>query len=246
MRALLQKNFILLSLAVAACAPAPSAPKSGGAPFSIPDRQPGALTADQEAAARAYAERLAVARANPAGMDWPALRAAYAASPYYNPAVGNGLEMQPVIAAMRQSNWIQAAALAEAAVARNWMDLPAHFHASIAYGNLGDTAASARHKAVVDAFVRDLLANGHNGRSTATAYQVLAIAEEYLVLGLGHAQRQQQSLITVDGHSYDVLDFTRVNPPGGGQMFFAVDTMFAREGQIAMGAALITEDQGAK
>ncbi len=212
------------------------------APSPMPDTQGGPLTSAQAQAARAYGTLLRTAKADPAHMDWASLRQAYAASPVYNPATGNTPSMRPEMAAAASGDWARAAALCEAALARNWMNMPAHFIAAKAYQSLGNQPEAAKHLFVTKAFLRGILAGG-NGASPATAYPVLATIEEYIVLSVSHARLLNQRLVNEAGHVYDAMAFTRPPSPATGMMYFAIDTMFARETKLATGATLITENQ---
>jgi hypothetical protein len=237
------------ALLLAACAaqpvptPAPQAARPNVLPSSpFPDTQGGPLTAAQAEAARTYRALLRAAKADPAQMDWAALRQAYAASPVYNPAVGNNLSMRPVMAASAAGNYAEVAALCEAELARNWMNIPAHFYAAIAYNHLGNRPAASRNDLVVKAFIHGAL-SGHIGTSPEAAIPVLATIEEYMLLGFSRARFRKQSLVNLGGHFYDAMEYTRDPSPVPATMYFAIDAMFARESKIATGATLITEDQ---
>ena len=91
-----------------------------------------------------YAQMLAVAQIDPAGTDWTALRAAYAASPAYDPTTGDGPAMRDCIAATNTENWPEAAAEAQIAINQNFMDLRAHIFAVRTETELGNAAAANR------------------------------------------------------------------------------------------------------
>jgi hypothetical protein len=239
----------IIVLLLCACAANPSSTATGadGAPpgrsnSSLPDTQGSKLTAAQIAAGQTYRAMLEAAQNDPSHMDWSALRQAYAASPAYDPASGNGLSMRETNMAAARGDWAQVVTLAEAETRRNWMNMPAHFLAQNAYLHLGNQAAASPHTLVANAFVHGLVSGG-NGRTPQTAFSVLGTAEEYIVLSALHGRMQKQELRQIDGHWFDILTFVKPPAVTPGQLYFAIDTMFARESALATGATLVTVDQ---
>lgn len=220
-------NARCIALAIAAClALAAAAP---------------ALSPTQRAAAVRYHRLLDAAKAAPEAADWTALRAAYAASPAYDPAAGHTQAEAAMAATLQRGDNAAAAALAEQATARNWMDLRAHVMAYLAYTKLHQPDRAAPHQRAAQGITRALRATG-DGASPATAIHVLATSEEYVLLLFMHLQSVRQSLIPVAGHTYDRLDAT---PPAGGtprQLWFNIDVSLAREAAVSMGGAVPIPD----
>jgi hypothetical protein len=180
---------------------------------------------------------LAVAQTDPAGTDWTALRAAYAASPAYDPTTGDGPAMRDCIAATNTENWPEAAAEAQIAINQNFMDLRAHIFAVRAETALGNAAAANREAPIAIGMLHTILATG-TGTSPATAYHVLATSEEYDIIRLfGFRPLGLQGLKNMNGHWYDVLGIYSPQSGASAAMWFNVDVSFARVTAIATGQA---------
>jgi hypothetical protein len=188
-----------------------------------------------------FHQLLIAAKANPGGTDWPALRAAYAASPTYDPYAGTTPEAAAAEAALLRMDFRLAATIADQALRRNWMDTRAQFAAAAAEKQLGNASQAASHQQAASGNLRAVMATG-DGAAPASAYRVLSASEEYLVLQSlkwhPHGQRLQQ----VQGHWYDVLTVART--PGGprSELYFNVDTPLARENALTNGGVAPTPD----
>jgi hypothetical protein len=106
----------------------------------------------------------------------------------------------------------------------NMAEPEGHLLALVAFQKLGQTEdASFQHK-VVDAYVASILASG-DGKSSKTAFFVVDVSEEYFYLNiiLGIGLPASQSLVTVDGHSFDML---KIKDKDGKdqEVWFNVDT----------------------
>jgi hypothetical protein len=171
---------------------------------------------------------LIAAKANPGGTDWPALRAAYAASATYDPYAGSTPEAAATEAALQRLDFRLAATIADQALRQDWMDLRAQFAAAAAEKQLGNASQAAAHQQAATGSLHAVMATG-DGASTGTAFHVLAASEEYLVVQSlqlhAHGKRLQQ----VSGHWYDVLTVSRTPGSPRAELYFNVDTPLARE-----------------
>ena len=181
-----------------------------------------------------FDQRLAAARANPGGVDWTVLRAAYAASPAYDPDAGSTPQSAALATALARTDYKLAAELAEQATDHDWMDLRAHMLGMLACTHNGEAARAAAHKAAYTGLLRAVLATG-DGASAATAYHVLAASEAYVVLAYDHLHLRGETVLLADGHTYDVLTTSRVPDLKAVTVFVNVDQPFARE--IALAAS---------
>lgn len=105
----------------------------------------------------------------------------------------------------------------------NMAEPEGHLLALVAYQKLGDQKGAAFEHAVVKAYLDSILASG-DGKSAKSAFVVVSVDEEYFYLNIlmGIGLPEQQSLSTVDGHSFDVL---KVKDRGGNEqeIWFNVD-----------------------
>jgi hypothetical protein len=98
--------------------------------------------------------------------------------------------------------------------------------ASSAYKKLGNPDKAKFHHEVASAFLRSIFASG-DGKSKETAFQVAAVAEEYVVVMVtGLPRTGGQSLIAGKPHSYDLL--TREDQKSGNkiELYFNIDAFY--------------------
>ena len=186
----------------------------------------------------AYNQRLAAARANPGDVDWTALRAAYAASPAYDPDAGSTPQSAALAAALSRADYKLAAELADQATDQDWMDLRGHMLGMMACAHNGEAARAAAHKAAYTGLLRAVLATG-DGASPATAYRVLAASEAYVLLTYSHLHLRGEAVLQTDGHTYHVLTTSHVPDLKAVTVFVNVDQPFAR--QIALAASRVRQ-----
>ncbi|MCB8883960.1 DUF4919 domain-containing protein [Acidisoma cellulosilytica] len=181
---------------------------------------------------------LVVAKTNPGGTDWTALRAAYAASPAFDPSVGQSQAIRASIAALQAGNSSEALEQAEADLRINWMDLRGHMLAATAKVGLNGPNPSDPDLLAAEGIIRAIHATG-DGQTPETAPHVLGASEEHVLLALGHLKEIQQRLVRINGHSFDVLTVIDTRTGSQGGVYFNVDTLLARETALATGQAQV-------
>jgi hypothetical protein len=149
--------------------------------------------------------RLAAVLGGTAYFDWHPVRTRFMAQ----------MDKGDTKAALKSANEI---------IDHNMAEPEGHLLALVAFQKLGQTEdASFQHK-VVDAYVASILASG-DGKSSKTAFFVVDVSEEYFYLNiiLGIGLPASQSLVTVDGHSFDML---KIKDKDGKdqEVWFNVDT----------------------
>ena len=122
----------------------------------------------------------------------------------------------------------------EKLIERGFVNLEAHATLAQAYAELGDAAQSKFHLEIVTALMRSIMRSG-DGKTTATAFEVICDREEYLMLsslGLPYFGSAVASVrIVKDGpHTYDRWDVQK-----SGQkvvVFFNVDNFSATKSRV--------------
>lgn len=167
---------------------------------------------------------LARVRKSDPNVDFDRLRRLYVRLDTYTASSGTPKEM---FEALDKNDFKAARSLAEAALAKNYLDLDAHMVAAAACKELGDAACSSHHEYVVDGLVGAIARSG-DGTSRETAMFVISVAEEYTVArGLGYRVSSQR-LDQTGGHSYDV--FSVVDEAGkSAELYFDIDAIWAAE-----------------
>jgi hypothetical protein len=187
----------------------------------------GASAADPTADAH-YQSLLAAAKAaDPAAVDWQALRFAYADSSAFDlmgertnaarHAMFDALNKDDNKSVIEQANKILDA---------DFVDIDAHVALDLAYQATGQSAASAREHQIA----RDLLKSVHTGDGTSPeqAFTVISVGEEYATMRAFAMQVTGQALLDAPPHSYDRL--TATDAAGKTHaFFFLVDRVLAAE-----------------
>jgi hypothetical protein len=109
-------------------------------------------------------------------------------------------------------------------IQHNMAEPEGHLLALVVFQKQGRQEDAAFQHKIVDAYVQSILASG-DGKSSATAFFVVNVSEEYFYLNIlmGVGLPESQSLIVKDGHSYDLL---KVKDSDGKEqeIWFNVDT----------------------
>jgi hypothetical protein len=154
--------------------------------------------------AASYEESVAQARQGQT-FDPAALRKAYAESASYDGYNTDIVNLRaPFLKAYSDGDCETAVRHGQAILEKNYVYIDGHYILSTCYRRLGQTDLADRHIAVARGLVRAILASG-DGKTPETAYVVIAVSEEYTILGVRGLKKVQQALINKDGHSYDLI-----------------------------------------
>lgn len=172
---------------------------------SVSLAQTPAKTADTPAPS--YEDLVAKLKAGETGIDYKALRMAYTQTKNYSAYGTDAEEKNKLFKALSEKRYKDVLPVAEGILKTNYVDMNAHFTSFVAYRELGDAEKSEYHKTVFKGLIDSIL-NGADGKSAKTAYVVIYVPEEYVVLNyLGH-KRGDQALVMEDGHRFDILTVT--------------------------------------
>jgi hypothetical protein len=150
-----------------------------------------------------YAELVALAKQDPAAVDFRELRLGHLAVGRYT--MGEREAAAPAFAALDAKDWSKAASLAEAMLEGNWTSLDGHFFAFVAARESGRADQAVYH----DTVLRGLIASirqGHDGSSAEQAFFTISTDELYTFLALTGYTPLGQSLVHDDGRVYDVME----------------------------------------
>ena len=209
--------IILLILAICVSAQTPQAsPQASPQPSPQPSPKP--------AEKSKYDVLLEKVKQKDPSVNFTELRLAFYDSSNYNPYAPM-MTYRPMNAALNQKNYEEALKIAESVLAKNFVEINAHMTAQIAYQETGNTERAQFHKFMVEGLLNSIKSN-FDGKSTATAFEVISINEEYgLVRSLG-LRPIKQALVQDKGHSYDAI--TVVDPQTNQEsvLYFNVDKPF--------------------
>jgi hypothetical protein len=161
-----------------------------------------------------FADLLQRAKNGDTTVDFKELRFAYAETKEYNPYHGSRDERQKMFAAMKANQYEQARESAETMLAQNFLDLNGQFGAFVSNRELGNTQKTTLHKFLFEGLIHSV-ENSGDGKTPETAFIVISVDEEYVLLNWRGLRATGQELIQQNGHSYDLMKAvnTKTNEP---------------------------------
>jgi len=121
------------------------------------------------------------------------------------------------------------AALKEAAKAlkSNYADAEAHMVSSQACAESDQPDRAEFHRKIAAGLIRSILSSG-DGKTPGTAFKVISIREEYVVLGVDGLRIQSQALFGENGHNYDRLIGVKPGSDERTTLYFNIDSFFGK------------------
>jgi hypothetical protein len=107
--------------------------------------------------------------------------------------------------ALSDKQYEKAVSYAKAVLEKNCVDIDAHRVCKVAYKELKYQAQSDFHAFVEKGIIDAILSSG-DGATPQTAYVVISVREEYIILNLLGLQLKRQSLTKVGNHEYDKME----------------------------------------
>lgn len=168
-------------------------------------------------------------RADPA-VDFTRLRTLSTELPGYEP-YAEGDNNKDMNAAMGRSDFKEALRLARVDLDADYLDIDAQIVAMIASDKTGDTKSFEHHRWVVKSIYDSITGSG-DGKTSATAYRVVTVREEYAALMILGLRRTKQALVHDGPHSFDVL--TAVDPETKAEttIYFNIDPIIAHQTKL--------------
>jgi hypothetical protein len=186
-----------------------------------------ALSASAFAAAAAYDALVARAKAGDPTLDYRALRDAYAESESYQPyGAGNEDMTQKMRKAFAAGDCAATLESAHVIIDTTFVDLGAHMLSARCNELDGNAERAAFHRGIAKGLLDSILNSG-DGATEKTAYVVVTIAEEYVVLSALGLHASGQTLANDDGHVFDVIDAAQVASGETKTVYFQIDRPMA-------------------
>jgi Domain of unknown function (DUF4919) len=158
------------------------------------------------------------------------LRRLYAESDSYKPYRDDAEDSMTAAAGAKQ--YETALRIAQEILARDYMNIEAHFAGAVSCNAQGDMACAAHHAYVARGLIESILASG-DGKAPATAFVVVKVPEEYALLRMLQMERLSQALIrSDDGHAYDVLTVRDRRSAQESRIYFNVDIAMAATARV--------------
>lgn len=175
--------------------------------------------------AKEYAKLLDKLKGGDTKIDFKALRMAYTQTKDYSAYGIDGQVRSKMFELLDQKKYAEAVKAAEDVLKTNYVEMNAHFVAWIAHEELKNTEKSAFHKQVFNGLVESILA-GADGKTPKTAFTVICVPEEYVILSVLKIRRTSQSVVNEDGHKYDLLVVTDPETKAEGKIYFNIDIVW--------------------
>jgi len=174
---------------------------------------------EKAAAKPTYADLVAKIKGGDQTVDFRELRFAYADSPN---RPDTDAQKKAMMAALNSKKYEDALKNADIVLGADYVDMDAHFAEYIAHRELNQPDESAFHKSVLQGLL-DSITHNDDGKSFETAFQVIEVHEEYVLLRFMGLMPSKQSMSEKNGHSYDVLE--AVNPKSNEKvtLYFNID-----------------------
>lgn len=191
--------------------------------FSFAQEQP--KPASQAPTKPSYATLLERAKKSDATVDFKELRLAYTETPEYSPYGSDREARRNMFASLNAKEFEQALEPAGKILAKNFVDLNAHFVSYVANRELGRSEKATFHKFMFDGLMKSITGHG-DGKTAETAFVVISTDEEYVLFNFLGLRPAGQSLINQNGHSYDRMTANDPKTNESVVYFFNIDKPF--------------------
>jgi Domain of unknown function (DUF4919) len=183
----------------------------------------GAAAQDKSGAKPTYETLVERVKAGDKTVDYRSLRLAFANSPGYSRGPDTDKEKKAMNAALSAEDFSNAIKNADVVLASNYVDMEAHYVEYVAHRELKDDELAGFHKSILESLLRSIASSG-DGKSPETAYQVIDVHEEYVLLRfMGAGLPKSQSLLHRNDHSYDEIKFDDPQSNQEVTLYFNVD-----------------------
>jgi hypothetical protein len=150
-----------------------------------------------------YALLVERVRGGDSSIDFRRLRISYAESPDFeaSKSLGLGQQKKAAFAALNSRDFRTAVQAAGSLLEASFVDMDSHFVKYIAHGELREQEQSKFHKMVFTRLLKSITDDG-DGKSMATAYHVISIAEEYTLMRVFRMALIRQKLLREAGQQH--------------------------------------------
>lgn len=172
-----------------------------------------------------YASILARVKNGDLSIDFQRLRYSYMDSPERHAAKATIKERQDMITSLNKKDYKKAVQKADVVLANEFVDMDAQFVEAVAHRELQETEKADFHKAVFNGLLKSITDSG-DGKSKESAFVVISVDEEYVVLRVMGLRPNKQSVAHDGGHSYDVMETIDSASGKAVTLYFNVDIPF--------------------
>jgi hypothetical protein len=157
--------------------------------------------------------------------DFLKLRMAFTKTADYKPYGSDPKAYDKLTEAFEKKEDASAVKLAEALLAKRYVDMKAHFILYRAHTRLGHTKQAKFHRYVFDGLIKSVLKSG-DGKKPATAFVVISTDEEYVVLGVLGIRKTSQALVDEKGKKFDRINGIDSESKNAVSLYFNIGTQW--------------------
>lgn len=172
-----------------------------------------------------YNELLDKLKKGDTGIDYKLLRTAYTETKEYNAYGIDAADKNEMYKAISDKKYKDALKMADVVLETNFVEMNAHFVAFIANRELGKAEKSDFHKKVFYGLINSIL-DGADGKTAKTAFTVICVPEEYVVLNFLGLRRTSQSLTDENGSKFDILSVVDNETNETSKLYFNIDIVW--------------------
>ena len=162
------------------------------------------LIAGAKESSSEYATLVSSLKAGNTNIDYTRLRMSYVDSPERKHVKDVSAAEKAMFQALGAKDYAATLKNAETVLASEYVNLDAHFAAYVANHEMGAADKAEFDKAVFRGLIDSIRGSG-DGRSPQTAWVVISVHEEYVLLRVLGFKLSSQGLVQKDGHFYDVM-----------------------------------------
>lgn len=196
-----------------------------------------AETHEEQESTKAYNDLLKSIRNGDRTVDFTLLRYLYAFSSFFDPYGFSGSSQEvpgqrlwgQIADLMDRRKWKEAAELCDALIEKEFIDMDLHLLSAIAQKELGRIEQELYHRYVYGRLFSSVRQSG-DGRSPESAFVVVRLREEYMILGtLKGFLPVSQSIVTKGSHHYDRFELRHQETGTTEQVYFNIDILKHRK-----------------
>lgn len=160
-------------------------------------------------------------------VDFKAFRLSYTETPDYDPYQSYDKEKKAMYDDLRNKEYEKALKSVQSILDKNYVDIDAHNICRIAYREMKNPEKYNFHQFIVTGLIDSILNSG-DGKSPETAYLVISIDEEYVILAVLDLKLIKQSLIKSNSKNYDKIEARNRKTGETTTLYFNIDIPFSR------------------
>lgn len=181
--------------------------------------------APEKAKTASYNELVEKVKKGDLTVDFRALRFAFADTENYSSGGGDKETRNKMFDLIDNKKYKDALKLAEESLAKNYVDMNTHFIAFAAHKELGNAEKAEFHRQLVNKLLNSIIRD-KDGKTTATAFEVIVVDEEYTALRFLGYRVTAQALEKTGGHTFDVMSVEKNDTKEKDKFYFNVDKVF--------------------